>query len=85
MITTKNKIGYLRPNGRYTIAEVIEVNILHPTTNLPAIKLKTRIKTGRVCGIQKYVDNIFFDEVENIKKWANEKSIDVNKFLVKII
>lgn len=72
-----DKIGYLNKYGRYSYCTVEAIGIPHPKTGNEACMLRQKFRG--------YNDNIFYDEVENIYKWLNEKSADYhNKYLLKL-
>ena len=79
-ITTNSKIGYLTKYGRYSYSQVEEVNVLHPTTGNPSVKLRQKFK-----GLPSSADNVFFDEIENLQRWSKEDSVNYRKKLVKIV
>lgn len=77
-----NKVGYLNPKtGKYMYSQVQEVNVPHPKTGKPAIRLSTKF-----AGL-KNADHIFWDEIDDLNRWANENSKDfkTEKKLVKFI
>ena len=81
-LNTKNKVGYLNPKtGRYMYAFIEEVNVPHPKTQKPSIRLRVEFPRLR------NADHIYWEETENLDRWSKENSIDFKseKKLVKFI
>ena len=72
-LTTKNKVGYLNPKtGKYKYVAIVGIDTLHPKTGTPAIQLTEKLRTGW----QSYSDNTYYEQIENLDKYANTGSAD---------